>query len=466
MDALARPGAPDAGDKTSEQSQVAVYLLPGGGKLAVEPVPYTRSVAMGIWVRAGSRVEPEDANGIAHLCEHMVFRGTSRRSAQRLAEEMDDMGGEFNAVTGREFTTFFAHVLDQHFTQALDLLGDMVLHATLDEHELEREKSVVLEEIKMYDDDPGALAEELAAALFWSGHALSRPVEGTAESVKKLTAADLRAFYHRYYKPQNMVIAVAGNVDPASTYEACVHMLGYVADSPVRVAALGKPFHGAAALWDAPAPRPAAHPQLVKKKNTEQLHICVVADGLSANDVDIYAWQLLASVLGGGNASRLFRRIRDELGLAYAISSYPAALTDTGYTATYVGVEPAAAGAALEVIVEEMARLCEEEPSVAELARAKEQLKTGLVLSMESLSSRMTTAGNALAGYGPLLPVDEVLQRIDAVSTSDLKRLARRLFRPDVVTMAAVGPVDGLPDIQAVVGRFWDQEFGQAEAGA
>ncbi len=466
MDALAWPGMPGAGDKARDRSQVTVYCLPGGAKLAVEQVPYTRSVALGIWVKAGSRVEPGDANGVAHLCEHMVFRGTTSRSAQRLAEEMDDMGGEFNAVTGREFTTFFAHVLDQHFDQALDLLGDMVLNATLDERELEREQGVVLEEIKMYDDDPGALAEELAASLFWSGHALSRPVEGTAASVKKLTAADLRAFYHRYYKPQNMVIAVAGNVDPASTYEAVVQMLGQGDRNPVMVAANGMPVYGPAALWDAPAPRATAHPQLAKKKNTEQLHMCIVADGLAAGDGDIYTWQLLTSILGGGNSSRLFRRIRDELGLAYAISSYPAALTDTGYTATYVGVEPAAAGAALDVIVEEMARLCEEEPTMGELARAKEQLKTGLVLSMESLSSRMTAVGNALAGYGPLLPVDEVLRRIDAVSTGDVKRLAKRIFRPELVTMAAVGPVDGLPDIQAVVGRFWDQEFRQAEAGA
>ena len=465
MDARNRPRLPRAGNEPGAGSRIVHYVLPGGARLILEEVPYTRSVALGVWVKAGSRVEPEGQNGIAHLCEHMVFRGTARRSAQRLAEEMDDMGGEFNAVTGREFTTFFAHVLDQRFAQAMDLLGDMVLHAAMQGDELERERGVVLEEIKMYDDDAGAVAEEMAAGVFWDGHPLGRPVEGTSDSVRRLTLSDLREFYRRHYYPGNMVVAIAGNIEPLQAYRAAVRAFGdgpadgdTVVPAPVEVPVPtrddGDGLQAPASLWESPAPRAAGRRQVTRVKSTEQLHMCVVADGLPVAHRDSYTWQVLTSVLGGGNSSRLFRRIRDELGLAYAVSTYPAALTDTGYTATYVGVEPDAAEAALEVIVEEMARLCREEPGEAELARAREQLKTGLVLSLESLSARMTMLGNALAGYGPLLPLDEALRRIDAVSARDVVRLARHLFRPEVVTMAAVGPNGDFPDVRAVAARF------------
>ncbi|MDQ7794563.1 MAG: pitrilysin family protein [bacterium] len=401
--------------------------LPNGLRVVVEPIPHVRSVSVGLWYGVGSRHEDSATSGLSHFMEHMFFKGTARRSAREIAETMDRVGGQLNAVTTKEYTCIYTRVLDEHFSLGLDVISDMALRPRLDEGDLEKEKGIVLEEIKLYEDTPDELIHDFLARTMWDGHSLGRSVLGVAAAVKQFDRERLLGFYNAYYRPANMVLAVAGHVDPAAIREAAAAAF--------------------AGLTGGSSPPAGGTPQRVsrrevRRKDTEQVHLAVGAPGVPLEHPDMYTLQLLSMTLGGGTSSRLFQQIREERGLAYSVFSYTGSYCDTGLLGIYAGVSPEQAAPVLDLIREELASVARQGVSEEELERAKDQVKASIVLALESTSSRMSRLGRGELLLGRILETDEVVARVDAVTLEDALRVARACLDPEGLTVCAIGPVD------------------------
>jgi predicted Zn-dependent peptidase len=407
-------------------------VLPGGLRIVTEAMPGVRSASVGIWVPVGSRDESPALAGTSHFLEHLLFKGTTRRSALDIASEMDAVGGEFNAFTEKEHTCFYATVLDRDLPLAVDIVADVVLDATITGQDVDVERGVVLEEIAMRDDDPADLVhDEFAGALF-GDVPLGRSILGTEESIRGLGRRQIWGYYQRRYTTDAMVVSVAGNVDHGEV----VRLVRAAFAGRLDPDATPQPVRRGTDRRFVGAP---VRPVLVRADETEQANIVVGCRGLSRHDGDRFSLGVLSSALGGGMSSRLFQRIREERGLAYSVYSFTSGYSDTGMFGVYAGCQPGKADEVLSLILGEFAAVEHDGLSDDEIERGKGQMRGATVLGLEDAGSRMTRIGKSEIAHGDIIGVDDLLARIDAVTATDVRDVAARvLARPRCLTV--VGP--------------------------
>jgi predicted Zn-dependent peptidase len=401
--------------------------LPNGLRVLTETMPAVRSATVGIWADVGSSVESRESRGISHLVEHMLFKGTQRRTARAIAETMDGVGGNLNAFTDKETTCYYAKVIDRHVPLAVDVLADMFLHSTFDPAELSKEQKVVLEEIKMYDDSPDELIHDLFLQTMWNGSNLGEPTIGFSDTVMRATPDGLREHMKQHYAPNSVVVAAAGNVDHDE----------FVALVQSEFAA----FEGACKLPGAESPQ-TTPARLVRQKDSEQAYVVIGTGGLSVRDERRYALSLLDTVLGGGMSSRLFQEIREKRGLVYTVYSFQAAYRAAGLFGVYAGTSPENVQSCIDVIVEQFGKMRDTEIGSNELQLAKEHMKGNLTLSLESTSSRMIRLGRSEFALGRHVSPEEIERRVDAVTASEVQELARELLVEENLGLCIIGPVD------------------------
>jgi len=427
---LAENSAPIA-PSVSPARDIRKTTLPNGLLVLTERMPHLRSVSMGVWIDSGSRDETPERNGISHFIEHMVFKGTTTRSASQFAREVDAIGGNLDAFTGKETVCFNIKVLDENVPAALDLLTDLVLHPTFSPEEILREQGVILEEIKMDEDNPDYLVHELFTQKFWKGDALGRPILGTAKTVSSFNQAIVLDEYASRFTPQNMVFTAAGNID-----------------HDTFIAEVAEAFSALPASTSTPArtPPPTAFPHITlkDKKSLEQVQFCLALPSLPIAHPDRYTAYLLNSILGGGMSSRLFQSIREERGLAYSIYSEMNPFRDTGSLAVYAGCAVDKAREVLDLTLAEFRRIKTELVSEEELDRAKNQLKGNMVLGLESSSSRMSNLARQQMYFGRFFTVDDITAEVNQVTREDIQGLANRLIDQDKLALTLLGNLGGL----------------------
>lgn len=402
-------------------------VLDNGLRVVTEKIPSVRSVSIGVWVDVGSRDEQPGEEGLSHFIEHMVFKGTRRRSAEAISREIDALGGELNAFTAREGTTFYAKVLDEHVGQGIELLADIFHHSRFDAREVTKEKQVVLEEIRMVEDDPEDYLYDLHTKNAFRTHPLGRPILGEVATIQALRRAHVLAFRDRHYRPSQVVISVAGNF----SFEPVLRQLK---------TAFGGPW-GRGRVPGQRVPPTLARGTRVRTKPLEQAHVCFGLKGVSQRDKDRYGAYALNAILGGGVSSRLFQEVREKRGLAYSIYSSVMCFSDSGLLTVYAGARPSVAPRVMGLVLGELRRLQAEPVGRAELARAKSQLKGNLMLGLESTSSRMSKLAKDEIYFGRHIPLREIMADIDAVSEDQLWRLGRDLFDGRHLTVTALGPL-------------------------
>ncbi|HSE72765.1 MAG TPA: pitrilysin family protein [Nocardioidaceae bacterium] len=411
-------------------------VLPGGLRVITEAMPGVRSATIGAWIGVGSRDEAPTLSGASHFLEHLLFKGTKTRSAMDISSELDAVGGEFNAFTAKEYTCFHARVLDQDLPLAVDVLGDMITSSTVTSEDVEAEREVILDEIAMHDDDPDDVVHNLFAETAWASSPLGRPIAGTVESIKSLTRSQIARYYRSRYRPENMVIAVAGNIDHATVVRLVRKSFGrasFLADTTARPLPVRR----------VDRPKRTAPGEAVLARPFEQVNVILGVNGPVRTDDRRYSLGVLNAVLGGGTSSRLFQEVREHRGLAYSVYSFASHYADAGMFGVAVGCLPTKTDEVLSVVRTELRRMAEDGITDEELERGKGQLRGGLVLSLEDSGSRMSRIAKAELLYDELPSLDEVIDRIDAVTLDDVRLLAKELFdQPE--TLAIVGPSDDL----------------------
>jgi predicted Zn-dependent peptidase len=395
--------------------------LDSGVRVVTEAMPSVRSIALGFWVRTGSRDEGDQQAGLSHFLEHLLFKGTERFSSREIDELFDAMGAEVNAGTSKETTSVYSRFLDGHLERAFDVLQDMVLRPAYPD--IDSERQVVIEEIAMYEDEPQDKVHDVLAGAIFGDHPLGRPIIGTADVVGSVPVPTIAAWHDGRYVPGNIVVAAAGNLE----HEGIVSLVEGA-------------FGDAAPLPSRPASPDGRGPVLrFHEKETEQYHLCLGGSGIPRGDDRRFALRILDTILGGSTSSRLFQEVREKRGLAYAVYSYASHYYDSGQVAVYVGTRPDNVAAAMDVIGSELGRVQTEGVSEEELERARENVKGRTVLSMESTLTRMNRLGGSLLMDVPILTVDEVLAALDAVTLEDVNSLARELWAPGRLSAAGVG---------------------------
>jgi predicted Zn-dependent peptidase len=407
---------------SAERAQVTE--LDSGIRVVTEAVPSVRSVALGLWVRTGSRDETPAQAGVSHFLEHLLFKGTKRYSAIEIAEIFDGLGASVNAATGKESTNLYARFLDTHTEEAFDLLAEMLLGPTYPEIDSERE--VVLEEIAMYEDEPQDRVHDVLDAAVFGGHPLGRRVLGEAEVISSIPVPEIDAYHRARYVGANIVVAAAGNLEHERIVELTRKHVQPAASPADGIALEAPAIDGAQVAF--------------QQKDTEQFHICLGGAGIDRADERRYALSILDAVFGGSSSSRLFREIREKRGLAYAVGSYTQQYVDSGLIGLYVGTREDNVEEACGIIGRELASIHADGVTEDELARAKEHVKGRMVLSAESTAARMARIGKAVLFDTPLLTLDELLERIDAVTREDVAELASELYVPDSLSAAAIAP--------------------------
>ena len=424
-----------------------ITTLDDGVRVVTERVPGVRSVALGFWIATGSVAEHDDQAGISHLLEHMLFRGTERYGSQEIDQIFDAMGAEINAGTDKEATSLYTRVLDRHLEHAFDVMSDMVWRPRFGELEAERE--VVLEEIAMYEDDPQDRVFDLLGKAIFGSHPLGRAIIGSAEVVGSTTREQLGAFHAQRYLPGRVVIAAAGSVD----HDALVEMARRGAPPPAdqeeasaaeRAAATTNGHTSPdAAEMAAGALSPDFRPRArFLQKDTEQYHVCLGGAGIARDDERRFALRVLEGVLGGTTSSRLFQEVRERRGLAYSVFCFSSLYAHTGEVGLYVGTRPDNLAEALAVVIGELERCIEDPASDEELVRSRENLKGRVVLGMESTGARMSRLGSAVRNEMPILSINEMIERVDAVDIDEVRALAAELFDPRRLSGAGVGPAE------------------------
>ncbi len=404
-------------------------LLPNGITVVSEQMPHVRSVAVGIWVNAGSRHETAKQNGIAHFIEHMLFKGTANRSAEDIARETDSLGGNMDAFTSKELVCYSAKMLDQHLGQGFDILADLVLNPLFRPEDIEKEKGVILEELKMEVDNPEYLVHDLFTNSFWGGHAIGRPILGTKATIKSFNPVILRAYYEQMYEPGRMVIAAAGNLTHEQLLELVRKYFGHLQRRETAVKET--------------APTAQAPLILKNKRSLEQVQVCL---GVPCNPLSHpmrYPSYVLATVLGGSMSSRLFQNIREKRGLAYSVFSEQYMYRDSGVLSVFAGTSVEHVPELLKVTLGEFRSLKETPVPEEELRRAKDNLKGSLMLALESTSSRMSHIARQQIFYGRFATMDEIIDNIEAVRAEQLQELANDFFQPERIGLAALGRLGG-----------------------
>jgi predicted Zn-dependent peptidase len=403
--------------------------LDGGERIVTERVRSVRSVALGIWIGAGSRDETAGRAGISHFIEHLLFKGSSRYSGVQIAQVFDGLGGELNAATAKEYTVLYARVLDAHLESALDVMSDMLLAPTFDADELNSEREVVLEEIAMYEDSFHDLAHDLIAGAVFSDHPLGRPVIGTSAAVNTIDTAMVRDYHANRYVGPNIVIAAAGNLE----HEPLVHAIQQRFEAYTKVP---DPSAGVRPVWvGESSPR-----TVFQAKASEQYHVCLAGLGLQRSDRRRFAASLLDSMLGGSASSRLFQEIRERRGMAYSVYTFGSQYADTGMVGVYVGTREDNLAECMRITADQLVRMGQGEFADDELQRSKENLKGRIMLSMESTSNRASRLGKSVLTDTELLSLDRICAEIDSVEPEAVASLARQLFAPDRLSVSGVGP--------------------------
>ncbi|TAM84283.1 MAG: insulinase family protein [Acidobacteria bacterium] len=403
--------------------------LSNGLQVVTEPMPAVRSVSMGVWLRTGSRHEREDQNGIVHFLEHMVFKGTQRRTGEEIARAADAIGGHLDAFTSKEFTCFSIKVVDEHLPRAFDILADLVKNPLLRSSDIAKESRVIQEEIKMVEDTPDDLVHEIFSKSYWPHHSLGRPILGTRATVGAFNQRRLRDFFKRHYVPGNMLITAAGNLAHSQVVDLAEEQFGKLSRGKVT----------------GEGPIPIAHPHASyrRKKELEQTHICLGTPAYPYSHKKRFASYVLNTILGGGMSSRLFQHIREKHGLVYAVFSGLSAYRDAGILSVYAGTAPANARKVVSLIVEEFKNLKNNTIPAEELQRAKDYLKGNLLLGLESTTSRMANLARQELYYGRCITLDEVAAQIDAVTREDVVEVARELFQSERIAVTVLGPRRG-----------------------
>ncbi len=411
-------------------------VLDNGVKIVTEQIPYVHSISLGIWIITGSRDEEKSQNGIAHFIEHMLFKGTKKRTALDISKEIDSVGGLLNALTGKEYTGIYAKVLDKNIDVAFDLLADIFLNSTFDSKEIERERDVIFQEIHLSEDTPDEYIQELFSKSYFRDHPLSKPILGDIETVRNLNREKLVSFLHRnHYQPSKIIISATGNLDHNKIVNGFEKSFGTVCEQNTT------PFRNSL--------KPVSSFSL-HTKELEQVHLCIGTKGVAQNHSLRYAGYVLNTVLGGSMSSRLFQEIREKKGLAYAIYSYFSSYFDAGVFAVYLGVSKKTASEAVKLVIEELNKCKDNGISDSELKTAKEQLKGNTLLASESVDSRMTRLAKCEIYFNRFIPTEEILENIDKVTSQEIKDLAQEIFERKYLSLAALGPInhkDLTPDL-------------------
>jgi len=384
---------------------------------------------VGIWVGAGSRNEKKEINGISHFIEHMLFKGTKKRSAKEIAESIDSIGGQINAFTGKECTCYYTKTLDTHIDIAIDVLADMFFNSVFSEKDIDIERKVVIEEINMYEDSPEDLVHDYLSETVWENDAIGMPILGTYESLQRINRDKIVQYISNHYLPENTVIAVAGNFDDNNLIDLIKRNFGSWHSDKEPI----KQFEKAKFKVS----------NRIKQKDIEQVHICLGFEGIEHGNDDLYALLALNNVFGGGMSSRLFQKIREERGLVYSIYSYPSSYCNAGLFTIYAGMNPEHKDTFLELVMEEIKYLIKHGISEEELVKSKEQLKGSYILGLESTSSRMNSIGKSELMLGKIYTPEEVLKKIDEVNNEKVREIIDKVFQVEKMSVAAVGNLKG-----------------------
>jgi predicted Zn-dependent peptidase len=401
--------------------------LPNGVRLVTETMPHVRSVAVGIWVETGSRAEPEPLGGISHLIEHLVFKGTANRSAEQIARAIDSVGGQMDAFTAKEHTCFYVSVLDEHLPLAVGLLADILRRPLFAPADIEKEKAVVLQEIKMVEDTPDDLIHDLFAEQIWAGHPLGRPILGRWDVVKEFDRDTVLGYFEREYVPGRIVVAVAGHVEHERVFD--LFAAGFEGWERPLVPGVSAP----------PGLRPGIH---TVTKPLEQVHLVMGLPGVSDNSPERYPLYLLNDIVGGSMSSRLFQEVRERQALVYSVHSGQQAYRDTGLFYVYAGTDPANLSKVLHALVKEIRTLKKDGITADELGRAKEHLKGSLMISLESTSSRMNRLASHEMRFGSFMSMDEMLAAIERVPMEEVDALVHRVLDEEQLALLTLGAVD------------------------
>jgi predicted Zn-dependent peptidase len=406
---------------------VSKTVLSNGIKVITQKMPHLRSVSMGVWVNVGGRDESPSESGMSHFIEHMIFKGTQKRTAFQIAKEFDAIGGQNNAFTSTENTCYHAKVMDAHMETMVDILSDIFLNSLFDEREVENERAVILQEIGMAEDSPEEYIHILSGMNFWSGNSLGRSVLGNRENVSRFDSDGIKRFFHRFYQPDRIIVSVAGNLDHG-------HFLD-IAGPAFESIRPGDPFPERA--------RPDEQCTInLHYKDLEQVHICLGTKGMSITDPRRFAYSLLNTILGGNMSSRLFQEIREKRGLAYSVYSYVSSFVDTGMFGAYAGVAPVNIKESVQLILKEISRTKEMRVGSSELHYAKEFTKGNLMLASESNDNQMVRMAQNETHFGRYVPLEEIIHAIDAVTEDDILHLAEELFQDNRFSVTLLGPVD------------------------
>jgi predicted Zn-dependent peptidase len=409
---------------------IRTTVLPNGLRVVSEEMPHVRSVSAGIWIDSGSRHEVGAESGVSHFIEHMVFKGSRNRSAEEIARAMDGLGGSLDAFTGKELVSFNCKVLDEHLPLAFDVLSDMLINPAFREEDIEREKGVILEELKMEVDNPEYLVHETFSANFWKGHPLGRPILGTKETIKGFQREMVTKYYASVYTPANIVITAAGHVDHDRLVDLIAHCFGSVPAGEV--------------ISNHTPPRPTAKLVIKERKSLEQVHLLVGVPAIPIADDRRFAAYLMNTLLGGSMSSRLFQNIREQRGLVYSVFSEINSYRDAGCLTVYAGTSHESFREVIALIVEEFRRFKEEPVNAEELTRARNHLRGSLLLSLESTSSRMANLARQHLYFDRYWSPEELVQAIDRVTPDDILDISRQFFQPDNMALTAIGPLGGV----------------------
>ena len=406
---------------------IEVITLDNGLRIVMENIPFVRSVSFGIWVKNGSCDEDSKTNGISHFIEHMLFKGTPKRSAKDIAEAMDAIGGQVNAYTSKEYTCYYTRTLDTNFDVALDVLSDMFFNARFDQSDIEKERNVIIEEISMYEDTPEDIVHDLLQASVFKDSSLGLSILGTEETIQNFDNKSFKEYMDQHYTPSKTIIAVAGNLSNC--------------DAITKIKKIFENFDGPKDITK--PPKQLYTPSFVRKeKDIEQVHLVIGFPGIPLGTDDTYTMAAINTILGGGMSSRLFQAIREEHGMAYSIYSYHSGFTNAGLFGIYSALAPAQTADVMELIINEVIRLFTEKISQSDLNKTKEQIKSNYILSLESVASRMNSIGRNLMTLDRVITADELIQKIDAINLDAFYELCDRVFVIERMSLSLVGNVD------------------------
>jgi predicted Zn-dependent peptidase len=411
--------------------------MKNGIRIVTEEIPYVNSVSVGIWVKVGSRNETPDVNGVSHFIEHMLFKGTEKRSAKEIANSIDKIGGQLNAFTAKESTCYYAKVLDSHFDIALDVLADMFQNSTFLKEEIEKEKGVIMEEINMYEDSPEDLVHDLFTQGVWAGNTLGMSILGTEESLNHLDRDKIKGYYNENYIPENIVISVVGNIKHQEVVSKVEKHFGHLTSPAKKMIHMEKPRFTPV--------------KITKTKETEQVHLCIGFEGVDNDNESFYPLLTLNNIFGGAMSSRLFQKIREDRGLAYSVFSYPSSYQDCGLFSIYAGMKPAQLKTVTELIMEEIHETMMRGLTEEELFDSKEQMKGSYTLGLESTSGRMISIGKSELLNNRIYSPTEILEKIDCVDMKSVNTAIKTVFDLEKMGGAVIGSFGNKFDLKDIL---------------